>query len=153
MVNKKYAECVKYRSYGDYDIDYPIGNQTLHMSFQLLDNEQIIQNTKYFNIWISLYTKRKDMQRNENLHIATGLNPIQTVIVARNCFEALQEAVLKTITREKKDIVIYCHWVDNRRRDAYYRVLSKYGYRYGNIPSEPNKVIMKKFKWKDYKEM
>ena len=53
---------------------------------------------------------------------------------------------------DKRDIVIYCHWVDNRRRDAYYRILSKYGYKYGNVPNETCKVIMKKFRWKDYQE-
>lgn len=152
MANQKYKDLIQYLS-GDYAIDYPIGNQTFHMEFQLLDNEQIVPTTKYYNIWINLYNKRKDMSRNEDLHISTGLNPMQTVIVARNCFEALQEEVIQNMKIDKKDVVIYCHWVDNRRRDAYYKILSKYGYRYGNIPNETCKVIMKKFKWKDYKEM
>lgn len=153
MDNSKFSDLIKCYS-GDYVIDYPIGKQTFHMAFELVDNDdEIIQTTKYYNIWINLYTKRKDMQRNENLHISTGLNPIQTVIVARHCFEALQDEVIRQMQFNKKDIVIYCHWIDNRRRDAYYRVLSKYGYKYGNIPCESNKVIMKKFKWRDYKKI
>ena len=50
------------------------------------------------------------------------------------------------------DVVIYAHWVDNRRRDAYYRILKKYGYKYGYVPVEKTKVIMKKYKWNDYYE-
>lgn len=149
MSNSKFSDLIKCYS-GDYIIDYPIGKQTFHMAFELVETDEIVQTTKYYNIWINLYTKRKDMIRNENLHLSTGLNPIQTVIIARNCFEALQDAVIQQMRFSKKDVVIYCHWVDNRRRDAYYKVLSRYGYKYGNVPNEPNKVIMKKFKWKDY---
>ena len=67
-------------------------------------------------------------------------------------FDALEATVVEDAIANKRDVVIFCHWEDNRRRDAYYKVLSKKGYRYGNAPWG-QKVIMKKFKWKDYKEM
>ena len=67
-------------------------------------------------------------------------------------FDALEATVVKNAVRYKRDIYIYAHWEDNRRRDAYYKVLSKKGYRYGRAPWT-TKVIMKKFKWKDYKDM
>lgn len=154
MVNNKYSKLVKYsRSEEEYYIDYPINNQTFHIGFQLVEEEDPeLSKTKYYNVWINLYNKRKDMERNENLCLSTGLNPIKTVLVARECFKAIEAKIIDQMKYNHKDVVIYCHWMDNRRRDAYYKILSKYGYRYGNIPNETCKVIMKKFKWKDYKE-
>lgn len=152
MEKDKFYELVRWDSReSDYSIDYPINNQTFHISFQLVDvDDKDLSKIRYYNVWINLYNKRKDMMRNEDLHISTGLNPIKTVLVARKCFKAIEQIIIEQMERNKKDVVIYCHWVDNRRRDAYYKVLSKWGYRYGHIPIEPNKVIMKKFKYKDY---
>ena len=148
MANSKFSDLIKCYS-RDYIIDYPIENQTLHLAFEYYEPDTIIKSdTIYFNVWLNLYNKRKDMIRNEQLHISTGLNPFKTVLIARKCFIALEEKVLETY-QSKYNVVIYCHWVDNRRRDAYYRVLSKRGYQYGRVPFESNKVILKKFKCKN----
>ena len=137
----------------EYYIDYPIGNQTLHMGFQLTGpNDDFHKDITYFNVWINLYNKRKDQLRNEDLHLSTGLNPIKTVLVARECFEAIVDTIIDDMQDNETDVVIYAHWVDNRRRDAYYRILKKYGYKYGYVPVEKTKVIMKKYKWNDYYE-
>lgn len=148
MVNNKYSKLVKYtRSGEEYYIDFPIDNQTFHMGFQLVEGEDPeLSKTEYYNVWINLYNKRKDMWRNEDLLLSTGLNPIKTVLVARECFKAIEAEILEDMEYNDKDVIIYCHWVNNRRRDAYYKVLSRMGYRYGRIPLHPYKVIMKRYK-------
>ena len=105
----------------------------------------------WWNIALSIYNKSKDMFTNMDDKKITGIDPIRNFIVARKMFDALEAAVIEDAVRHKRDIYIFTHWVDNRRRDAYYRVLSKKGYRYGTAPWA-TKVIMKKFRWKDYEE-
>ena len=106
----------------------------------------------WWNVALSIYNKSKDMYSNMDKKVITGINPFLNVIVARKMFDALEAAVVNDAVYNKRDIYIFTHWEDNRRRDAYYRVLSKKGYRYGIAPWK-QKVIMKKFKWKDYEEM
>ena len=145
---EKYKDLVHYdREKEEYYIDYPIENQTFHMGFQKCEVDSFIDNgIVYFNVWINLYNKRKDMWRNEDLLLSTGLNPIKTVLVARECFKAIEAEIIEDMEYNDKDVIIYCHWVNNRRRDAYYKVLSRMGYRYGRIPLHPYKVIMKRYK-------
>lgn len=145
---EKYKDLVHYdRDKEEYYIDYPIENQTFHMGFQKYEVDSFIDNgIVYFNVWINLYNKRKDMWRNEDLLLSTGLNPIKTVLVARECFKAIEAEIIEDMEYNDKDVIIYCHWVNNRRRDAYYKVLSRMGYRYGRIPLHPYKVIMKRYK-------
>ena len=109
-------------------------------------------NDGWVNVALSIYNKSKDVFTNMDKKLSTGIDPIRNFIVARKMFDALEAAIIRYSVVRKQDVVIFCHWEDNRRRDAYYRVLSKKGYRYGNAPWK-QKVIMKKFKWKDYLEM
>lgn len=144
----KFSDLVHYSQDKDeYYIDYPIENQTFHMGFQRTETDSFIDNgIDYYNVWINLYNKRKDMWRNEDLLLSTGLNPIKTVLIARECFKAIEEQIVEDMEFNFNDVIIYCHWVDNRRRDAYYKVLSRMGYRYGKVPMYPYKVIMKRYK-------
>jgi hypothetical protein len=59
----------------------------------------------------------------------TGLNPMKTIAVATKAFDLLEAEVLKRSKRKH----ISCGWVDNRRRDVYYKFLSKRGYQYGRL--------------------
>ena len=43
--------------------------------------------------------------------------------------------------------IIFCTWTDTRRRDAYYKVLSRIGYDWGRIGKE--KCIMKTYRLED----
>ena len=127
--------------------------QTLWMEFQeTADKTMNDYSSSWWNVALSIYNKRKNMYDNMDKKLSTGQDLIRNFIVARKMFDALEAKVVEDAVYNKKDIVIFCHWVDNRRRDAYYKVLSRKGYRYGNAPWG-QKVIMKKFKWKDYKEM
>lgn len=150
---KKYKDLVHYNAANDeYYIDYPIDNQTFHMGFQYVEPDNVLNNqTDYYNVWINLYNKRKDMFRNEDLILSTGLNPIKTVLIARECFKAIEAEIIENMEFNNKDVVIYCHWMDKRRRDAYYKVLSRMGYKYGKVPMHPYKVIMKRYKNNDNK--
>lgn len=114
--------------------------QTMCMCFQLCENPV---DTAKWNIALSIYNKRKHADRNVTNAIITGKNPLESFIVARKMFKKLECKVLTSYYGKYYDTIIYCCWVDNRRRDAYYKVLSRYGYDYGVL--DGYKVIYKKF--------
>ena len=136
-------------------IQYPDDDnlQTLWMQFGEVNfnRDEDFVTTSWWNVALSIYNKRKDMFLNMDKKLSTGKDLIRNFIVARKMFDALEKKIIEQVIEQKKDAIIFCWWEDNRRRDAYYKVLSKKGYRYGNTPWG-RKVIMKKFKWKDYIE-
>lgn len=111
-----------------YIVKEKIDNQTFFMEFQIYDETD---DTIYFNICMGIYNKRKHAERNENEVRMTGLNPMKTICVARKAFDLLEKEVIERRPSKRKHIS--CGWVDNRRRDAYYRFLSKRGYQYGKL--------------------
>lgn len=122
-----------------------IGNQTFYMAFQ---EEQFSSDTIYANIYMTLYNKKTQIEENESQVKTTGANPMKTLAVARQAFDMLEHDMLQ-FYNNKYNVVIYCTWLDNRRRDIYYWFLSKRGYRYGKTPQN-KKCIYKKFKKGDY---
>ena len=127
--------------------------QTIWMQFgEIADPMMNDYSSSWWNVALSIYNKRKDMFDNMDKKLSTGKDLIRNFLIARKMFDALEYVTVEDAVSQKQDIVIYCHWEDNRRRDAYYKVLSRKGYRYGKAPWG-QKVIMKKFKWKDYKEI
>lgn len=127
---------------GETFINETIGSQTFHMAFQ---EEQYNMDTVYINVYMTLYNKRTQIEANENGARITGLDPIQSAIVAIKAFNLLEADAIQTHCRSN-NLVISCIWLDNRRRDVYYRFLSRKGYRYGRLPETHQKCIMKKFK-------
>jgi len=124
----------------EYFIKERIGNQTMKMVFQMYNwNEDTI----FFNVYLTLYNKRNQINSNETQVKMTGENPLQTFFVVRKAFRYLVWKVLDEYNW-KYDLIIYCTWLDNRRRDAYYKYLSTLGYRYGRIDGE--KCIFKRYK-------
>lgn len=111
-----------------YIVKEKIDNQTFFMEFQIFDETD---DTIYFNICMGVYNKRKHAGRNEDEARMTGLNPIKTVYVAMKAFDLLEKEVIERRPSKRKHIS--CGWVDNRRRDAYYKFLSKRGYQYGKL--------------------
>jgi hypothetical protein len=120
-----------------------IGNQTLRMGLSQDECDSDCPKTLYFNIYLTLYSKRKHATQNEAEKKITGKNPMATFMVARRMFDELEAECIGGFCPDF-DVVLYCTWVDNRRRDAYWKVLSKKGYQWGNIYGQ--KCIMKKFK-------
>lgn len=132
---------VQYNSENDeYFIKERIGNQTVKLVFQMHDWNQ---DTIFFNVYLTLYNKRNQIISNEVEVKITGENPLQTFFVVRKAFKYLVWKVLDEYNW-KYDLIIYCTWLDNRRRDAYYKYLSTKGYRYGHIDSK--KCIFKRYK-------
>ena len=112
--------------------------QTLAMYFECMH----VSNTSvHWNIAMELYSKRNSANHNMASKTLTGKNPLETFIFARKMFLQLQNVVLQE--NDDMERIISCDWIDNRRRDAYYKVLHRYGYEYGTIFGE--KVIFKKF--------
>ena len=83
---------------------------------------------------------------NEDKKLSTGKNPFMTYKVALKCFDLLEKRCLKEETLAEKDILLYCPWVDHRRRDVYYKVLHKRGYDWMRYQNQ--KVIGKWFRRK-----
>lgn len=124
----------------EYRIEIPIGNQTFHMSFQ---ETYATMDSVYFRIYMTLYSKRKQIKENENKVLTTGKSPWETYVAARQAFLGLHNECLRGFNNNY-NVIIYCTWLDNKRRDAYYKLLSRRGFKFGNLMSR--KVIMKKYK-------
>lgn len=127
-----------------YYIRTKIGNQTFEMGFVEYYATDFAED---FYVYLSVYNKRKHAGDNETQKKITGANPFETYHIAKKAFALLEEAVLYE-WNDKYDVTIYCVWLETRRRDAYYKVLSKRGYRYdryGNM-----KVIMRKWQKGEY---
>lgn len=124
---------------GRYYIKQKMSNgQTLHLELSLYDENL---ETRQWNIALAVYSKRKHASHNENAKLMTGKNPFESVVTAIKAFKTLEE----TVRAAYPDInhIIFCTWVDNRRRDAYYKVLHHWGYDWGQI--DGFKCIMKYF--------
>ncbi len=126
-----------------------VDNQTIELGINYYDaNEH--DRKGWFNIYITIFNKRKDMYSNMDKKIITGKNPFANVVTAIRMFKNVEKRVItdELIDGNFDEITIFCTWMDNRRRDAYYRVLSRMGYNWGRIGKE--KCIMKTFKKEDY---
>ena len=120
-----------------------VGDQTIELGINYFD--ETCDNKSYWNIYITIFNKRKDMYTNMDKKIITGKKPIETALAAREMFYEVEAKLLdeELVHGPYDAICIFCTWVDNRRRDAYYRVLSKMGYDWGVCDNE--KCIMKTY--------
>lgn len=110
-----------------YYIKEKIHNQTMIMQFEECDRSF---DMIYYNVVLGVYNKRKHAQKNEDNAIVTGKYPFETVANAVKAFNLLEQEVIKENKFYNRKIMIMISWVDNRRRDIYYKYLSKRGYKY-----------------------
>lgn len=110
-----------------YYIKEKIHNQTMIMQFEECDRSL---DMVYYNVVLGVYNKRKHAQKNEDNAIVTGKYPFETVANAVRAFNLLEQEVIKENKFYDKKVMIMISWVDNRRRDIYYKYLSKRGYKY-----------------------
>lgn len=120
-----------------------IGDQTIELGMNFID--ETIDKKSFWNVYITIFNKRKDMYANMDKKIITGKRPIETALAACEMFYEVEAALLdaELVCGNYDAVCIFCTWVDNRRRDAYYRVLSKMGYDWGVYDNE--KCIMKTY--------
>ncbi len=140
---------VEYRAEDDtYFERRKVGNQTIELGINYYD-ENIHDRKSWWNIYITIFNKRKDMYSNMDKKVITGKNPFATVVAAREMFSNVEAYLLdrELVHGGFDEVTIFCTWVDNRRRDAYYRVLSRMGYDWGRIGKE--KCIMKTYRLED----
>jgi hypothetical protein len=140
---------VEYRAEDDtYFERRKVGNQTIELGINYYD-ENIHDRKSWWNIYITIFNKRKDMYSNMDKKVITGKNPFATVIAAREMFSNVEAYLLdhELVHGGFDEVTIFCTWVDNRRRDAYYKVLSRMGYDWGRIGKE--KCIMKTYRLED----
>ena len=140
---------VEYRAEDDtYFERRKVGNQTIELGINYYD-ENIHDRKSWWNIYITIFNKRKDMYSNMDKKVITGKNPFATVVAAREMFSNVEAYLLdhELVHGGFDEVTIFCTWVDNRRRDAYYKVLSRMGYDWGRIDKE--KCIMKTYRLED----
>ena len=140
---------VEYRAEDDtYFERRRVGNQTIELGMNYYD-ENIHDRKSWWNVYITIFNKRKDMYSNMDKKVITGKNPFATVIAAREMFSNVEAYLLdhELVHGGFDEVTIFCTWVDNRRRDAYYKVLSRMGYDWGRIDKE--KCIMKTYRLED----
>lgn len=123
-----------------------VGNQTIELGMNYYD-ENIHDRKGWFNVYITIFNKRKDMYSNMDKKVITGKDPIRNVLAAREMFYNVEAYLLSKELGNFDEITIFCTWVNNRRRDAYYRVLSHMRYDWGTVNGE--KCIMKTFRKED----
>lgn len=110
-----------------YYIKEKIYNQTMIMQFEECDRSL---DMVYYNVVLGVYNKRKHAQKNEDNAIVTGKYPFETVAKSVRAFNLLEQEIIKENKFYNRKIMIMISWVDNRRRDTYYKYLSKRGYKY-----------------------
>lgn len=115
-----------------------IGKQTLCMGLQ----PEEIGDTLWLNLYIAVYNKRSHINRNEQLSKVTGLNPIETLKFAIEAFKLLEQDALEYYPNK---FIIYCYWLDSRRRDVYNWFLSRKGFHFDKIPETNKKCLLKKY--------
>ena len=140
---------VEYRTEDDtYVSRRRVGNQTIELGMNYIDSTNNNRRS-WWNVYITIFNKRKDMYSNMDKKIITGQNPIATFINAREMFYEVEAYLLdhELVHGGFDEVTIFCTWVDNRRRDAYYKVLSRMEYNWGMVGKE--KCIMKTYKLED----
>ena len=123
---------------GDYAIVEPVGNQTMEMRFERF-HETI--DSIYYWVILSIADKRNRTTKVFEKRQTTGTNPHASVCSIREAYEVLEEAIVADHVR---NVVICVGWEDGKRRNVYWRYLSRKGYRMGTIFK--SKCIYKKFK-------
>lgn len=104
-----------------------LNGQTLFIQFQEMEDSKDCRN---YNICLGIYNKRKHAVRNEEEVRITGKSPFLNVYKAIKMFDEIEQYVLDECREREENVRFWVGWVDNRRRDAYYKVLSKRGYDY-----------------------
>jgi len=109
-----------------YEIKEKLSNgQTIFIQFQELEDSKDCKN---YNICLGIYNKRKHAVVNEDECRITGEAPFLNVYKAIKMFDEIESYVIEDNVRRGDNVRLIACWVDNRRRDAYFKVLSKRGY-------------------------
>ena len=114
----------------EYYIEENHNNQTYKMSFYF-DNDWK-RDPQFFSVYLRIFSKRKQEHKFENELMQTGKNIFFTYKWALRALTELEDVIIKEELPRYKKIIINIHWLDKRRRDAYYKVLSKRGYSFNN---------------------
>lgn len=107
-----------------------IGAQTMKMEMTEISYNYSTR-TVYYNVSVCIYNKRKHYNRNFDEVRVTGKNPLATIVTGLKMYKALEKEVCESIENRKWNVCFLVHWEDNRRRNAYEKLLTRYGYHMG----------------------
>ena len=114
-----------------------INNQSILIKFEEIDRNL---DTIYFNIVATVFSKRKHIEDLHQKELISGKNSIEIVINALKLFDTLELKVIEKF--QCMNIVIICQWYNNKRRNAYWKILKKRGYQWGIVDNK--KALVKK---------
>lgn len=124
-----------------------IGRQILEIELQWIDDFSI-ENIPVFNIYLSLHTKKRHIEKNMQKIATTGeSNPFETYRIALKSFKRLVKYALYGY--DNCDVILYCTWLDNTRKRIYNHFLSKFGFVFVNNFAGESRCLYKRFKLKD----
>ena len=99
--DENYYNDIRYcRELREYQLKKIVDNQTIYMGFQEmeLDCGQFVKNsTKYYNVFLTIYNKQKDMYINMDKQAITGRDPIRDFIICRKMFDALDKCAEREV--------------------------------------------------------
>lgn len=133
MLKEKIWNYGEYQSTDYIDTEVLPSGQTIKIEFQ----EEWTNRYYLYNVYLVIMNKRKS--ENQTQLKSMGKDGIKGLLWAKNKIQEFE----KFIKEKHGDnmSVIFCHWDDNRRRNAYHYGLSKIGYKYGFIGGK--KVLLK----------
>lgn len=125
----------------EYFVEEKYDGQIYHMSFYGGTNNK--EDLAAFGVYLYITSKRKHEPNFENEIQETGKHPFYSVKWAIKAFNQLEQEVLNEELEKYKKVIIFVRWIDNRRRDAYYKILNRKGYEYNFYNGK--KCIAKEF--------
>jgi len=134
---------VKYNHEEDeYYIKQIHNGQTYYLAFQEGESEDGC--IAYYNVYASVYSKRKHRDSNEYNCRSTGRDMFYSYSFFKKAFRLLEQEGIENFyfNYDYDKLIIECGWSDIRRRDVYHKVLSKWGYTYQR--DETGKKILAK---------
>ena len=99
---------VEYRREDDtYFTRRRIDNQTIELGINFIEETD---KKSYWNIYVTIFNKRKDMYTNMDKKIITGKNPFKTALAARDMFYEVEAAVLdgELVNGPYDEVAIFC---------------------------------------------
>lgn len=131
-----FKSCIDKEGYFNYYNTFKLDSgQTIKIEFQ----EDETHKKYYYNIYLVISHKRK--QESSNYMKITGKDGLRGLLWAKQNIIEFEQFISEI--RKGYDIIIYCNWDDNRRRNVYEYGLKKLGYRFNIVLG--NKALSKIF--------
>lgn len=99
------------------------------VEIELYLEEHSFDGPMYAQVAMRSYTKRKQLHQPDYEFSIRGKDGLEPALWATKCLSEFPEFFFKELNFKHKDRLVYnIYWSDARRRDVYYKWLSRYGF-------------------------